>query len=155
MGRTLWINKLQSFGTKSATGVAVADVLSDLDTDIRARATLVNIRGTIIHAYGDPSLVGTWQVGMGLVIGPVGGLATAPDVLDTSQDHSWLWTDVDFYIGTANNVAADRTRLLLNVKSARRFRGGQTLLFITQSVLEMGAVTVDTRAYLRMLLYVP
>ena len=153
MGRTLWVNKYNVLAPVVATGNRAIDVLGGVDPDIRARATIVNIRLTwasIQTAFQD----GTWSEGLGLVVGPEGGFTVAPDVLNELQDHSWLWTGMGFLSGSVGDTYPKRIDHEANIRSSRRMRAGQTTLWFSQSHILTGAGSLMSRLYLRILLYV-
>ena len=122
MGRTQWQNKLQNFGTVSATGLQMADVFDAVNKGIRSRATIVAVRGTIVSTQTNIGQAGSAEVGLGLVIGPLGGFTVDPDVLTEGEDHSWLWTGYDFTREVATATNTQKTRWELDVKSSRRLR---------------------------------
>ena len=154
MGRTQWYNHTQFFSAQVASGVQFVDVLAAVDPEIRARATIVNIRLSYTSVQ-TAAQAGTWIEGVGLVVGPAGGFTVDPSVLLPSQDHSWLWTGHGYISGSAIDTYPKMVRHEANIRSARRFRGGETTLWLSRAVLLTGAGSFQAHAYVRMLLYIP
>ena len=156
MGRTQWVNTLSSFGVQSVSSVTLYDMLSSIDSDVRARSTVVAVRGSIVLLQTDPNAVGACQAGLGFTIGPEGGYATDPTSLLPGQDNSWLWTSYDLFIGVPDCVTPQKTNYELNIKTSRRFRtGGQTLWLSLATTHEFNSSPIACRAYVRTLLYIP
>ena len=154
MGRTLWQSKLQTFAPVVASSVQVVDILNTLEPDIRARSTVVSVHLSYTSVQ-TAAAAGTWVEGIGLVVGPEGGFTVPPDPLDTAQDHSWMMTRHGYISGSAIDTFPKFIHHEIHVKSARKFRGGQTTLWFSRSVLLTGAGSFQANLFARILLYVP
>jgi len=155
MGRTVWVNKNQSFGSETGPGQQNADCLSAGDRALISNSTIVAIRGTVVISAPDPVPSGSWSIGLALYIADI-AQSVFPNPLTEATEASYLWHRMEFLRGNVANTMGYHKTIELNVKAKRKFReNNKTMWFLNRHDESGTAPLLDIRFFLRILIYVP
>ncbi len=144
-----------------ATALSATITLGDTSTPIinLAQRTIYRIRGEVTVVMDPGAAQDSMCFGIGLILvaaeAAVAGAASVPSPI-SALNHPWMWIglfplisgDASAQNGADINQAARRE---IDVKVMRKFRPGDTLLFVADGVLTGGSPTCTYNACARVL----